>query len=88
MTPSLNSLFPRLARRRNRVKQKEMIMSTVWRRLAAELRKDKGVTAIEYALIAALIAVIIISSITLVGDEVQITFNTWSSAVHAAISGS
>lgn len=38
------------------------------------LRDEEGVTAIEYALIAALIAVVIIGAVTLVGEEVSNTF--------------
>lgn len=38
------------------------------------LRDEEGVTAIEYALIAALIAVVIIGAVTLVGKEVSNTF--------------
>ncbi|HEY1856528.1 Flp family type IVb pilin [Acidocella sp.] len=39
----------------------------------------RAVTAIEYALIAALIAVVIIGAVTLVGKGLQNTFNTVSS---------
>lgn len=35
---------------------------------------DAGVTAIEYALVAALIAVIIIGSVTMVGSELQASY--------------
>jgi len=42
-----------------------------------ELRADeKGATAIEYGLIAALIAVVIIAGITLIGTDVGNTFNS------------
>lgn len=41
------------------------------------LRFDKrGVTAMEYGLIAALIAVVIISSLTLVGSSLSVMFST------------
>lgn len=50
------------------------------------LKKDKGVTAIEYGLIAALIAVVIIGSVTLLGDELQITFDAIAAAVQNATS--
>jgi pilus assembly protein Flp/PilA len=40
-----------------------------------ELRKDiRGATAIEYALIAAGIALVIIASLTLVGDDLKALF--------------
>lgn len=38
------------------------------------LEKDEGVTAIEYGLIAALIAVVIIAALTIVGTELNTTF--------------
>jgi pilus assembly protein Flp/PilA len=40
---------------------------------------EQGVTAIEYGLIAALIAVAIIAAVTLVGTKLQGTFSTVSS---------
>jgi len=39
------------------------------------LTSNRGVTAIEYGLIAALIAVAIIVAVTLVGTNLQLTFN-------------
>ena len=47
------------------------------------LKEDEGVTAIEYGLIAGLIAVGIIAAVTLAGDALEATFN----AVAAAIPG-
>ena len=38
-------------------------------------KDEDGVTAIEYGLIAALIAVVIITAVTLVGDSLENTFN-------------
>ncbi|MCZ6448462.1 MAG: Flp family type IVb pilin [Alphaproteobacteria bacterium] len=52
------------------------------------LTRDDGVTAIEYGLIAALITVVIIVSLSLVGQEVETTFNTWTTAVHNAVQNS
>jgi pilus assembly protein Flp/PilA len=43
------------------------------------LKEDSGVTAIEYGLIAALIAVVIIAAVTLVGTGLSTTFTTVSS---------
>jgi pilus assembly protein Flp/PilA len=40
------------------------------------LRDDSGATAIEYGLIAALIAVVIIAAVELVGTNLQTTFST------------
>lgn len=39
------------------------------------LREEDGVTAIEYGLIAALIAVVIIASLQLVGTNLEAVFN-------------
>lgn len=38
-------------------------------------QEEEGVTAIEYGLIAALIAVVIIISVGSVGDNLQLVFN-------------
>ncbi len=40
---------------------------------------ERAVTAIEYALIAALIAVVIIGAVSLLGNQISSTFNTVSS---------
>jgi len=45
------------------------------------LRDDSGATAIEYGLIAALIAVVIITAVTAVGSNLSGTFNTISTSV-------
>lgn len=39
------------------------------------IRQDEGVTAMEYGLIAALIAVVIIAALTLVGGNLAAIFN-------------
>ena len=38
------------------------------------IREEDGVTAIEYGLIAALIAVVIIASVQLIGTNLNVTF--------------
>ncbi len=45
------------------------------------LREESGVTAIEYGLIAALIAVVIIASVTAVGSNLVLISTALSSAV-------
>jgi pilus assembly protein Flp/PilA len=45
------------------------------------MRDDKGATAIEYGLIAALIAVVIISAVTAVGTSLTTTFNSVAGAL-------
>ena len=42
------------------------------------IRDESGATAIEYGLIAALIAVVIITGVTAVGTKLSTTFNTVS----------
>jgi pilus assembly protein Flp/PilA len=45
------------------------------------LRNDSGATAIEYGLIAAGIAVVIVTAVKLVGTNLTGTFNTVAGAV-------
>jgi pilus assembly protein Flp/PilA len=45
------------------------------------LKKQDGATAIEYGLIAALISVVIITSVTEVGNKLMGTFSTIGSAL-------
>ena len=45
------------------------------------IRDEEGVTAIEYGLIAALIAVAIIAAVTVVGTTLAATFTTISGAL-------
>jgi pilus assembly protein Flp/PilA len=52
------------------------------RKLVANFMNDEsGVTAIEYGLIAALIAVIIIGAVTVVGTSLSGTFSTVSTSL-------
>lgn len=57
-------------------------------RARALIVKDDGVTAIEYGLIAALIAVVIIIALTIVGTELNTTFTTIQEALSNANTGS
>jgi len=57
-----------------------MLANFVRSALALKLVRDsRAVTAIEYALIAALIAVVIIGAVTTLGANVSSTFNTVAS---------
>ncbi|HKX41604.1 MAG TPA: Flp family type IVb pilin [Burkholderiaceae bacterium] len=49
------------------------------------VRDEEGVTAIEYGLIAALIAVVIIASVTFVGTRLEAVFNFIANALQNAI---
>ncbi len=45
------------------------------------LKDEEGVTALEYGLIAALIAVAIIGAVTILGGKVSTTFDTVSATM-------
>ena len=45
------------------------------------IRDESGATAIEYGLIAALIAVVIITGVTAVGTKLSTTFNNMSTTL-------
>ncbi len=51
-------------------------------------KDESGATAIEYGLIAALIAVAAIGALTSVGSSLEVLFNLVSSKLDEAISGS
>ena len=63
-------------------KMNEMI-TKAWLRLVSD---QKGVTAVEYGLIAGLIAVAIIVAVTAVGTNLTTLFNTVGTKVSAAAS--
>lgn len=50
-------------------------MRNLMNSMKAFWQDEEGVTAIEYGLIAALIAVVIIAAVTLVGDNLKAIFN-------------
>jgi pilus assembly protein Flp/PilA len=56
-------------------------MKALWTNVQQFLRDEEGVTAIEYALIAALIAVVIIAAVSLVGQRVNNTFEKVANAL-------
>ncbi len=58
------------------------------KKLMRFLKDEDGVTAIEYGLIAALIAVVIIIAVTAVGRELKLTFETVEDALVGANAGS
>ena len=53
-------------------------------KLRSLLKSRNGATAIEYGLIAALIGVVIISSVTALGTSIKGQFTTISGAIAAA----
>ena len=48
------------------------------------LKSDKGATAIEYGLIAALVSVVIITALTLVGTQLNKTFDSIGQSLSTA----
>ncbi len=58
------------------------------KKLMRFLKDEDGVTAIEYGLIAALIAVVIIIAVTAVGRELNVTFTKVETALIGANAGS
>ena len=53
-------------------------------RIVAFLQNENGATAIEYGLIAALIAVVIIASVKIVGTQLNTTFSKIGAALTTA----
>ena len=47
----------------------------------AQIRDDRGATAVEYGLMVGLIAVVIIAGVTLLGTKVSALFNTVQTSV-------
>lgn len=47
----------------------------------ARLRNDRGVTSVEYGLMVALIAIVIIAAVTLLGKNLSTLFNSVASAI-------
>ncbi|HKJ34305.1 MAG TPA: Flp family type IVb pilin [Balneolales bacterium] len=54
------------------------------KKLISFIKDEDGVTAIEYGLIAALIAVVIITAVTLVGNSLSNTFSYIGGEVDSA----
>ncbi|MDJ0456110.1 Flp family type IVb pilin [Arthrobacter sp. NQ7] len=49
-------------------------MLSLYTNLSVRLRSEKGATAVEYGIMVALIAVVIIAAVTLLGGTMQDTF--------------
>lgn len=62
-------------------------MKDLMNNMKSFLREEEGVTAIEYGLIAALIAVVIILSVTSVGDNLVLVFEAIADALAGALGG-
>lgn len=55
-----------------------------WTDLKSRAREEGGATAVEYALMVALIAAVIITAVTFIGTSANSKFNTVGSAVSGA----
>jgi pilus assembly protein Flp/PilA len=53
-----------------------MFLTNLQNLFAQRLRSERGATAVEYGLIVALVAVVIIAGITLLGANLNTLFNT------------
>lgn len=62
------------------------VLSALFMPLRERLRSDDGLEAVEYALIAALIAVAVVTAVTALGDQVEAVFvnitNTLTTALN------
>ena len=56
-------------------------METKMNIISRFIRDESGATAIEYGLIAALIAVVIITGVTAVGSKLALTFTSLATAL-------
>jgi pilus assembly protein Flp/PilA len=59
-------------------------LTTWWADLKGRLSEDRGATAVEYALMVALIAVVIILAVTFIGTSASTKFSQVGSAVNQA----
>ena len=60
-------------------------MDTTTIRLVQQFADECGVTAIEYGLLAALIAVAIVGAVSATGTSLGAVYTDWSTAVVAAL---
>ena len=56
-------------------------MFTFFNHLSSLARDERGVTALEYGLIAGLVAVVIVTSVTTLGTKLQTTFTSIAAAL-------
>jgi pilus assembly protein Flp/PilA len=59
-------------------------MQTWWADLKGRVTEERGATAVEYALMVALIAVVIIAAVTFIGNSASDKFHTVGQAVNDA----
>ena len=61
--------------------EEPFIMTKIAAKVQTLLNKERGATAVEYGLMVALIAVVIIAAVTLLGNNLSTTFNNVASKV-------
>ena len=54
------------------------------REFARKVRRDEGATAVEYGLMVALIAVVIIAAVALLGNNLNTKFSTVANSIGSA----
>jgi pilus assembly protein Flp/PilA len=59
-------------------------LTTWWADLKERLSEDRGATAVEYALMVALIAIVIILAVTFIGTSASTKFSQVGSGVQGA----
>jgi pilus assembly protein Flp/PilA len=59
-------------------------LTTLWADLKERVSEDRGATAVEYALMVALIAVVVILAVTFLGESASDKFSQVGSAVNGA----
>jgi pilus assembly protein Flp/PilA len=59
-------------------------VTTWWNDLKGRVQEERGATAVEYALMVALIAVVIIAAVSLLGENASETFSTVADEVGGA----
>ncbi|AIO37403.1 Flp family type IVb pilin [Burkholderia sp. AU19243] len=62
-------------------------MSSLIEKIPWFIRDERGVTAIEYGLIAALIVIGIVVALTTVGTDLQTVFSTIAADLDSAVTG-
>jgi pilus assembly protein Flp/PilA len=63
---------------------KEFVMSKFISAVQSFIADEEGVTALEYGMIAALIAGVIVTAVTLLGDNVESVFTTIAGKIKAS----
>jgi pilus assembly protein Flp/PilA len=77
----LQSYSREYAMGRRAIAARRLNMRTFLNNLKALANDERGVTALEYGLIAGLVAVVIVTSVTTLGTKLQTTFTSIAAAL-------